>query len=161
MQSRLSQAEDLTVRLPQNTLGHTAVKLKLKRGVLVRRDHNQIGLFLPGDIQDRADRVSQSDAKRERDVTGQRSHPLKMFAAFADRRAIFVQQVRVGVAAGAIGRGQDMDHHEFGKLIAGNAAGEQESLIGLGGKVCRMQDDIECFHGRVLQTINCARKTNE
>ena len=63
MWSWLSQAEYGAMRLPQDTLGNAAMKLKMKLAVLVRSDHNQIGLFLPSDIQDRPHRVSQGNAK--------------------------------------------------------------------------------------------------
>ena len=83
------------MRLPKNTLSDAAVELEMKLRVPVRGDHNQVGLFLPGDIQDRSDRVSQSNAKGDRDVTRERSHSLKLFAAMADRRAVFIQQIRI------------------------------------------------------------------
>ena len=58
MQSWLSQAEHGAMRLPENALGDTSVKLKLKRGMLVRCNHNQVGFFLSSNIQDRADCIS-------------------------------------------------------------------------------------------------------
>ena len=58
------------MRLPEETLGNAAVELKMKLAVLlVRSDHDQIGLFLSGDVQNRSHRVSQGDAKGKRDVT--------------------------------------------------------------------------------------------
>ena len=153
MRSRLSQAQHGNMRLPQDTLGNAAMKLKMKLGVLVRSDHNQFGLFLPSDIQNRSHRVSQGNAKGQRDVAGERSHALKLFAAIADCRAIFVQQFRVRIAVGTTGRRQDMNHDQFGKLIAGNTASDLKGLVGVCGKVCGMQDDIERVHGGVLQAI--------
>ena len=139
------------MRLPQHTLGDAAVKLKMELAVLVRSNHDQIGLFLLSDIQNRAHRVSQGNAEEQRDVTRQRSQPLKLFATIADRRAILFQQIRVRIAAGTIGRCQDVNHDQLGKMIAGNSACEQISLVGICGKVRWVQDDIERVHGGTLQ----------